>query len=279
MHTRPSASRARQYLRALRLELERLPAVRALNQMIWRAGTAKIPANFWEANHFFVVGCGHSGTSITLALLDRHSAIQAIQGESYLFFRATINRVRVLNRWYGQWSPTSVLAEKTPRHVYFTEAIRRAFPSSVIVGVTRDPLDTVASLKRRYRSLDIAVDRYLRDTTALLDAEAAGTVSTIVRYEDLVGSPEICVARVLELGNLSFEEGMLTGPAPRKTWYGGPTDRPVRYSSRSHDAYRNWQINQPLFDGRGRHREILGSREIEVVIRLTRQQGEALGYF
>ena len=47
----------------------------------------------------FIVGCGHSGTSIMLALLDAHSKIEVIPDESWVFFRNILKRIYLLRKW------------------------------------------------------------------------------------------------------------------------------------------------------------------------------------
>ena len=49
-----------------------------------------------------------------------------------------------------------------------------------------------------------------------------------------------------------------------KRWYSSEINRPENAFGKNHNKYRNWQINQPLFDGRGKWK-LLSDEEISVI--------------
>lgn len=261
---------------------ERLEQTRpggALGHALWRISIARIPESFWLARHFFVVGCGHSGTSITLALLDNHSRVSALSGETMFFYRGRMEQAVLIRSWATSWNRDSVLAEKTPRHVHKIREIRALFPNAVIVGVARNPLDTVASLKQRYGKLSICIERYLRDNRALVTARDRGELSILFRYEDLIERPAETMGSVLRHAGLEVERAVVTNESSRKRqWYGKGVPESVGRSGLSHNLYRNWQVNQPLFDGRGRYKATLTAREVDEVVEHLGGMATELGF-
>src|SRR5436190_13903882 len=72
-----------------------------------------------EAEPIFIVGCGHSGTSLLLAILGAHSRIFAAPFESRIAKKATW-RFRAGMRKFERWAIANGKirwAEKTPGHI------------------------------------------------------------------------------------------------------------------------------------------------------------------
>lgn len=259
-------------------------AVRLLRRVPgwWAPGFRTVPHEFRMARHYFVVGCGHSGTSILTALLDNHPAIQAVPGESRLFVhnRFWHNRA-ILRQWAALWSPGQRLVEKTPSHVHRTERIKRVFPNAIIVGIARNPLDNVASMTERVNNISRAIHRYNRDNLALLSAKQQGNVNIIINYETLIDYPRDTMTMILEYGGLTFDDDVLStqGRKPRE-WYADTRSNtlPPEYTPNSHALSRNWQINQPLFDSRGKYRKILDESVVPRIIEDTADVAGRLGY-
>jgi hypothetical protein len=235
---------------------------------------------FRRRRHLFIVGCGHSGTSLLLALLGNHPKIHAISGESRAFLLSSRKRLKLFWQWSREMAENSaeLIAEKTPKHVLCTSAIRGAFPNAVVIGIVRDPRDVVASLLKRKDSVDTAIGRWLGDNSELLKAKSEGRVSHVLRYEDLIENPEREIRAILDLIELDYAEGMLDPSSRPKRWYSEEVSHPGRYDAATHNQYRNWQINQPIFDGRGAWRSELSDEQAARVVQQTRLLARELGY-
>ncbi|MCP9928272.1 sulfotransferase [Cyanobium sp. CH-040] len=227
-----------------------------------------------------VCGCGHSGTSILTRLVGAHSRIHAIPGESGVAKKERYGRYReALERFWrdSEAAGADLWVEKTPKHVRHLGFILDAAPSSRILLICRNPLDTVASLKRRYGRLGKSLRRWKHDNARVLRwREHPQTL--LVRYEDLVRSPQACLEPVMGFLGLSFEAGQLGYHEQPVSWYGSAPAQEPAAGAIGHPQNRNRQINQPLFDGTGSYSQHLNAQEISQVRRSCRRLAEALGY-
>jgi hypothetical protein len=137
----------------------------------------------------FVVGCGHSGTTLVAAKLSRLTGCYCASWETNAFHPDLgLHRSRAI---FGalianaEASGARVIVEKTPKHVHCQERILRLLPKAKFVVVLRNPLDTCASLFRRFGDLDYSIERWNLDNEAAL-ALLQSKASKTVRYENLV---------------------------------------------------------------------------------------------
>ena len=227
----------------------------------------------------FIVGCGHSGTSLLLAILDSHSRIHAIPGETKIAIRD--NRIKfkwALKRFDGlairagkrRW------AEKTPNHIYRIGKILEWCPDAKILLVIRDGRDVAVSLQKRTGSLETGIRRWVEDNLAGKDYWKHANVC-IVRYEDLVRDFESSVTDVLDFLNENYEPAMKSYYQVPRTWYSKKIEKPQTAIKKNHRQHRNWQINQPLFDGRGRWKN-LSNEELSLVNDIAGEMLAEFGY-
>ncbi|MCP9887607.1 sulfotransferase [Cyanobium sp. ATX 6A2] len=234
-----------------------------------------------------VCGCGHSGTSILTRLVGAHSRIHAIAGETGVAKKERYGRYRLALEQF--WSATEAAGadlwvEKTPKHVRHLGFILGAAPASRILLICRHPLDTVASLKRRYGRLGKGLRRWKQDNGRVLHWRAHPQV-LVVRYERLVQSPQSCLEEVMGFVGLGFEAEQLAYHQQPVQWYGGTGQEQAAAARSEHDlaglshvVHRNRQINQPLFDNTGTYRQHLDAKEIARVQRSCSRLAAALGY-
>ena len=97
----------------------------------------------------------------------------------------------------------SVLLEKTPKHIHCVPRIRRLLPHARFLLITRNPLDTCASLYRRFGDLDYAIERWNLDGTASLKLRKDPLTLT-VRYESLTHDPSNEFRRAAEFLGLPW---------------------------------------------------------------------------
>jgi hypothetical protein len=209
-----------------------------------------------QAPPLFIVGCAHSGTSLLLAIVGSHSKIYPIPFESkigYKFLKRNLylwrfNRLAVAhgkNRW----------VEKTPKHIHCIEKLLAINAGVKILLIIRDGRDVACSFKARFGDLEKGIKTWVIDNLAGNKYRNHPNVM-IVRYEDLIDNFELTVKKVFAFIGEDFEPALLEFYKEPKYFYSGIIEKPSSVSGKDHDQYRNWQINQPVFDGRGKWQSI-----------------------
>lgn len=227
----------------------------------------------------FVVGCGYSGTSVTLAIVGTHSRIYAVPYESGIalqdnpekFQEAVLSfeRMAILDgkhRWI----------EKTPRHILHISQILKWRPDARILLILRDGRDVAWSIREQMGNVEDGIKRWVHDNLAARDYWQHPQVH-VFRYEDLISDFESTVGGILEFLDEEYEEGMRNFHLIPRKWYAEEIYQPESRFGDNHKAFRNWQINQPLFDGRGRWK-MLSESELSLVNDLGGDLLSELGY-
>ena len=140
----------------------------------------------------FVSGCGHSGTTLLAVILNNHPKIYTIKRETnwfnnYLTDEPIIRQEYLFEKnkeetkFYGK----DIVLEKTPNHVFSVDLIDQCFPNCNHIFITRNPLDTCASLFKRYQNLDQAINRWNYCNQCVL-THSTNKSCWVVRYENLI---------------------------------------------------------------------------------------------
>ncbi len=214
------------------------------------------PQTIQVNNPIYVVGCGHSGTSIMLAILGNHPALYPIPYESSMFLRKEPEIRKMMLQWDSeclQWGKKRWL-EKTPPHIFQIEKFLKYRPDSQFIIMLRDGRDVVCSLKFReqYQDFTKRVERWIYDNLAGLPYWHHPQV-TVVKYEDLIENANLVLGKILNFLGEDNAKNLLDYHLNPKRWYSKEISKPdVIKTHQDHKQMRNWQINQPLFDGRGR---------------------------
>jgi hypothetical protein len=145
--------------------------------------------------------------------------------------------------------------EKTPRHIFRIGEILRYFPEAKIVLMLRDGRDVACSIRDRYGSLEAGINRWVEDNQAGRPFWTHPSVR-VVRYEELVAEFEKTVRGVMEFIGEEFQEALLRYHETAQYFFTSRIEKPRSIFGENHELYRNWQINQPLFDGRGKWRQM-----------------------
>jgi hypothetical protein len=145
--------------------------------------------------------------------------------------------------------------EKTPRHIYRVREILRYFPAAKIVLMLRDGRDVACSIRDRYGSLEAGIDRWIEDNRAGEPFWDNASVR-VVRYEKLVSEFEPTVRAVFAFVGEAFEEAALRFHEKPLYYFSSRIEKPREVFGENNGLYRNWQMNQPLFDGRGKWRAL-----------------------
>jgi hypothetical protein len=251
-----------------------------LLQYLWYHLRHALPSGRRRHSPIFIVGCGHSGTSLMLRMLGAHSNIHAIADETWA---ANGAKDKVFKRYARNFDKSAAMAwrlrwlEKTPKHVHEVAFLRRHCPDALFVGMVRDPRDVSNSLKKRFGSLTQGIDRWNEDNQALL-SHVGEPWLYLVRYEDLIADPRSTLTGIMRFLGESMEEQQLQfhrNAVNRETRV--PTDG-GEPAPQDNTALRKWQVNQPLFDGRGKWERELTPSEVEEVVERTRELAEKFGY-
>jgi len=234
-----------------------------LSHKIWRSGQLVRGNGAFLRNYLrgarlsgppiFILGCGHSGTSLLLKVLDMHSQVYGVPYESRLLFKDPL-RIRLLNLL---WAKAAIAegkgcwAEKTPMHILRIGRVFELYPEARVLLVIRDGRDVALSLRKRWHDFDRAVERWIADNR---EGERWWDHPQVhrVRYEEMVADFEPTLRRVCGFLQLPYEEGLADFHRKPAYFFSRQLEKPSSEAGEDHKHFRNWQINQRLFDGSGK---------------------------
>ena len=103
-------------------------------------------------------------------------------------------------------------AEKTPRHLFYVDEIRRVFPDAKIIRIIRDPRDSIPSVIKNIGLSASLVGEFYRWASVYAKSEPffrKDPDSITIRYEDLVTNTEEQIASICDFIGEEFEPSML----------------------------------------------------------------------
>jgi len=208
-------------------------------------------------NPIFVVGCGHSGTSIMTTILGNHPNLYSIPGESGFLYQNELKHKETMYQWDRECinAGKKRWVEKTPGHIFHIKKLSLYRPNSQFILMLRDGRDVVCSLKKNsthYKTYGDRIERWIYDNLAGLPYWNDPRVM-VVKYENLIADTQITLEKIFNFLGEIYTEKVLKYYETPKYWYSSEIIKPEKMQNRlDHLNLRNWQINQPLFDGRGR---------------------------
>jgi len=114
----------------------------------------------------------------------------------------------------------------------------------------------------RVGDLQTGARRWIEDNR-IVAAEMGSPDVFVLRYEDLIGETEQQLRRCCDFAGIPFDPAMLDYHAEPHLWWGETSVRQgTGRDGAEHHALRNWQVNQPLFDGRGKWRKQLSDEQV-----------------
>ena len=229
-----------------------------------------------EKRFVFVVGCGHSGTSLMAAMLGAHTEIHSINFETNAFAENGALGAEMLQKTTAT-ADKPIICEKTPTHIYHVPLISASLPGSRFIKMVRDPRDVACSIKRRYKDLSRGIARWNADNSVPIDDRSD---TQVVHYEELVSDPDAVLGKVCEHIGVKFEFGMLEYWKDERDWFGVSERQDTDGAAgKNHAVRRNWQIHQPLTAERvGVYARELTAIEIKEVVCLTAPKAVKYGY-
>jgi hypothetical protein len=218
-----------------------------------------------------IAGCGHSGTTLLLSMLDAHSAIFGVPYEAKLgksqdaeftaktalFDKLTIAAGKA--RW----------VEKTPSNVFYLDRLFENLPELKVIIMVRDGRDVATSMRIRFedsmagRSAAFAhgVNRWVDENTQWLRHRDHPRL-LMVKYEDLVKNFEVTITRIVEFLGEACEPALLEFHRSKNNYlHDAKVDTAPEATQQNINQFRNWQVHQPLFDGSGRWRTEMNDEE------------------
>ena len=222
----------------------------------------------------FISGCGHSGTTVLLAIVDSHPKIYAIKRETNWFnnYQCVDSVIKQeydfeKNKPETLFYKKEILAEKTPNHIFSVPVINRFFPNSQHIFIIRNPLDVCASLYKRYNDLDRAIDRWNNANHFVL-SNLITESAWLIKYENLVNDSVTELQKLCSFLNLDYCDSMLN-------FYQNNIVIEVN------DAImqkRNTQIKQKLSDHNNNYKDTLSDNQVAYVLEQTRKLRQVFGY-
>ena len=221
-----------------------------------------------------VAGCGHTGTTISAKIIGLHDQVFGFEEETGFLKKKAAHRVKRRKKIFSQMAKKAgkdIICEKTPKHVHGIDHARRILADSFFVLCVRNPYDTIASLAARERdpinkeAIKTGFKRYLSDNLAVVEQMNMQDV-LVHRYENFVQNPEASIRSICNHVKIDFEQQMLEPDAVSTRWFQQTGERNatrLRGRRNGHASRRSWQVNQKIFDNRGKWRSMLNSDQLE----------------
>jgi hypothetical protein len=216
----------------------------------------------------FICGCGHSGGSLLANMFAAHPAVFVPLRETGTFLRT---REQAATMFEGMAHESLAagkpfLVEKTPRHIRHLDLIREILVRPRFIIPVRDGRDVVASVARRdgYRAVD-GIARWIQDNGIVAREQESDDVC-VYRHEDLVAEPKAVLRRLCGFSGIPYDPAMLEYHRTRRDWFGVKSGADGRLANTTHEQFRNWQINQPIFDSAGRWRSELSEADLRPLL-------------
>lgn len=200
----------------------------------------------------FIVGCGHSGTSLMYSILDHHKHLYSERYETGIFLQKKIN----FNEIEGMLKNAGKkrLVEKTPSHVTVISKIFKVFPSAKIIVMLRDGRDVACSIKERSGNFKEGVNRWIEDNTAWKDFVDNKNIY-IQKLEDLTQNPEIELKKLFKFLNIQYYDNILNYHKQKRDFF-------TNINRQKHEINRSSQINKPIIKDTSRWQKEMSSKEI-----------------
>ena len=151
--------------------------------------------------------------------------------------------------------------------MFSVELIGQCFPNCNHIFITRNPLDTCASLFQRYKNLDQAINRWNYSNQCVL-THSIKKSCWVVRYENLITNTQQELEILCNFLKLDFTNKMLNYHSLGVKFH---ADDEITIK-------RNQQVSQPIYNTIGDHRLILSDQQIKYVLEKTQKIRQVLGY-
>lgn len=220
----------------------------------------------------FIVGCGHSGTTLMAAKLSIHSEIMGIGRETNVLSLGansllTIRSIAQEWDYFSEYHGHSCVLEKTPKHVYSYTNVQKIIPNNKFIVMIRNPLDTIASLYKRFKDLDFCINRWIYDNREAIKLLKKPNV-LFIKYEDFTENPEKKLKEVIKFIGYEYETDMLNS---EKTMYN-------KTSQADNMKIREQQVSKPIKPNNGGWKKVFDQNQASKIMRDVSEISDKLGY-
>ena len=205
----------------------------------------------------FIVGCGHSGTSILLSILSNHPRFFTVVPESYIFHKNEYFRSKLLRLWvhHAYSNRKHAILEKTPSHCLKIKIILKTFYKPKVIAVIRDGRDVCCSLKKRDSHFINGFNRWISENTELVKYLNSKNIIQ-VRYEDFVKDPVNIINIISSFIDEDIDINVINNTKfGKKNFHKGDS---------VHARRRNYQTNQNIKDFSGIWNDQLTTKEKDI---------------
>ena len=231
-------------------------------------------------NLAFITGCGHTGSTLLARIVGAHPQIFLPLRETNIFlaYNALIHTSLIENEILNakKEKPNAVyLVEKTPRHIWHVDYIRRVVKDSKFIFTTRNGYDVVASLYKRNQNISDSIRRY-KDDSLLTIRQLDQSDSILVKYEDLIYDTTKEVTKICDFLDLKYEKEMLNYHQVKVSWNNVESLNNNFTGEIGHDNLRNWQANQPIYQDNVSWKDLIPEENWEEVFEFFDKFGEEI---
>jgi len=195
-----------------------------------------------KVDWIIIAGCGHTGSTLLAKILSQHPEVFCNYQENGQFLLYNWFRLDVLLDEQNQAAVhcgKRFVLEKTPRHVWHLDQIRRSLPTSKIILTVREPKATITSLFKRTGDLKSSIQRYQDDTIQVIRQASQFTDVKIIKYEDLTANASSVTKDICNFLDIDWNSDLLEFHKDSRNWFDGQSD--------AHTSLRNFQLSQPLY--------------------------------
>ena len=225
----------------------------------------------------FIVGCGHSGTTMFRHVLGLHQNIYAVPYEGRIFFHSNI-KIRIAD---AIWSFTAISKgktrwlEKTPSHIYHLDRIFQIYPDSRVLLLIRDGRDVAVSLNRRWGDFGRSVRKWVEDNRAGEPYWGHPMVKKVL-YEQLVSDFERQMKAVCTFIDEPFDNTLLSFSDRSST--AQLNDEISNQNGAKPKEFRDKQIAHGLYNANGRWIAEMTEEQREIFKRIAGDMLIEYGY-
>jgi protein O-GlcNAc transferase len=228
--------------------------------------------------YLFISGCGHSGTSLLLSIFAYAKGVYAIPYETnHLLTNSLDSFKKVFTPEIDLEEPKRLIVEKTPNHVFSLDSILNDDQCTGLVMV-RNPVDTIASLKKRGYPVFKAIDRYLRANLEWIK-RADSEKMVVLKYESLVNETHETLSELSTLFGVDLNEAVNRRRSNAIKFFNTQDPKPTDgCGEKAHVSLRAHQMSQPIVNMNGDWNTRLTRDELSAIQSATEPLIRFMGY-
>ena len=220
----------------------------------------------------FIIGCGHSGTTLLNKIIGNHKNIYGIDYETNIFFYSELKILNELKSFVNEKNKLDkkYICEKTPKHVYCIDKMYKYTINPKIIVMTRDGRDVICSLKKRFGTINHGLQRWIDDNNQWINHKNNQLINHkninnffIFKYEDLVKNKTETINKICKYLKIEYYDEIFDYDKKElklsDDFFNGIIN------NNKHNELRQFQINQDIYDGTNRWKSELSKEELNII--------------